>query len=275
MTNADPFWTARPRAPHYDIAQLMPADLPRSRRFETADDVEARSVTRQEILARESADSGIAAERLADCRDGYEPCYQVVCPICARQYRRWLSGAVLKFVAGESNVRTATIYCETFDEGELHLANLTKIHNRVRQRLRRAGIGNGCAIGGTEVSYRAENQDWLLHLHLVTVDVGDAVFDAARKSFGSAGVRVPVEVNGFADPPKQISYLQKFATFHRPGQQTSGARARAYPLPWLQFRELASWWARYEFEDFLFLVGARRRGREIVRNEKRGGQSTR
>jgi hypothetical protein len=72
-------------------------------------------------------------------------------------------------------------------------------------------------------------------------------------------------VQKLADPVEQVSYLQKFSTFHRPGKQTSKRRPRAYPLPEGPRLELLRWMADYRFDDFRFLFGARRRRGRIVR----------
>jgi hypothetical protein len=160
---------------------------------------------------------------------------------------------------------TLTLFCEAIPEGQLHRVEIAKLHDRVRQRFRRTGLGNIVAFGGTEVAYRARQKDWLLHLHLLVGDAKDAALESLRASSETREIRVPLRISQLVDPPRQIGYLLKFSTFHWPGAQSSARRARAYPLPQPRFEELARWYRDYEFTDFTFLLGARRRGGRILR----------
>jgi len=67
----------------------------------------------------------------------------------------------------------------------------------------------------------------------------------------------PVKVDELRDPDEQLSYCIKFVTYHQPGR-------RRVPLPGDRLVELARWWSRYRFADFLFAYGARRRGGRLV-----------
>jgi hypothetical protein len=69
------------------------------------------------------------------------------------------------------------------------------------------------------------------------------------------------------DPPKQLSYIPKFTTYHRPGTQIGKTRRRARPLNPREHGELVSWMDRYRFEDFVLLQGCRRYGKEITLNK--------
>ena len=79
-----------------------------------------------------------------------------------------------------------------------------------------------------------------------------------------------VKVQELRDPAAQISYLLKFTTFHRPGSQNGSRRPRAVPLPDDALKQLTLWRARHGFFDFLFMIGLRRRGGDLVQidNEK-------
>ena len=74
----------------------------------------------------------------------------------------------------------------------------------------------------------------------------------------------PIQTDELRDLRKQLSYLVKFHTYHRPGQSRANRRARAYPLPPDRLAEFASWCSQYRLEDFLFVYGRRKRGRNIV-----------
>ncbi len=120
-------------------------------------------------------------------------------------------------------------------------------------------------VGGTEARYRAIDSSWLVHGHLLVVDAPAGAIDALKRTFDSGPVKYPVVSQDLVDPVDQLSYLQKFTTYHRPGEQTSTTRPRAYPLPPRPLLELLRWMAGYRFDDFRFLYGARRRGEKIVR----------
>jgi hypothetical protein len=74
----------------------------------------------------------------------------------------------------------------------------------------------------------------------------------------------PILRDDLRDLPKQLSYLVKFHTDHKPGESRANRRARAYPLPPDRLAELATWSSQYRLEDFLFVYGKRKRGRKIV-----------
>ena len=74
--------------------------------------------------------------------------------------------------------------------------------------------------------------------------------------------RVPLN-----DDERQLSYLVKFLTDHRPGRRRGSRPPQAYPLPAERLLEPTNWWSRYQLTDLLFLYGARRRGMRIVVDE--------
>ena len=78
--------------------------------------------------------------------------------------------------------------------------------------------------------------------------------EAALEKSGTAD---PVRPVALRNPDEQLSYCIKFVTYHQPGR-------RLVPLPPDRLVELAAWWSRYRFEDFLFAYGARRRGGRLV-----------
>lgn len=257
------FWERVKIPAGLDLVEVLPANLPKSRRFETKADVVKRSIEREQRLRKTCNDH--VAEFLADCRSGQYPCRQPICPICGRLFRRWLAANILALYKNLRNPVTITLFCETVPEGKLHTADIAKIHDRVRQRFRRAGLGNIVAVGGTEAAYRAEHKDWLVHLHLLVGDVDKLALKRLRAAWVKTGIPAAVRVSPIVDQARQIGYLQKFSTFHRPGEQSSPWRAQAYPLPQPQFEELAAWFDNREFGEFVFMLGTRRRGHRIRR----------
>jgi hypothetical protein len=257
------FWERVGIPAHLDLVEVLPASLPKSRRFETKADVVKRSIEREQRLRKTRNDH--VAEFLADCRSGNYACRQPICPICGRLFRRWLAANILALYKNLRNPVTITLFCETVPEGQLHTVEIEKIHDRVRQRFRRAGLDNIVAVGGTEAAYRAEHKDWLIHLHLLIGDVEKSELKRLRGAWAKTGIPAAMRVSPLVDAPLQIGYLQKFSTFHRPGEQSSHWRARAYPLPQPQFEELAGWFDNREFGEFLFMLGTRRRGHRIRR----------
>jgi hypothetical protein len=259
------FWENVRIPARIDLAELLPEHLPKAVRFETRSDVVERSLATEQRLRKAARGLHDMAKILADCRASHDPCRHPICPICARHFRRWFAANVMAIARKISNPVTLTLFCDILPEGKLHGADLAKIHDRVRHRFRRAGLGDIVAVGGTEVAYRADQQDWLVHLHLLVGNVEKSALERLRAAWAKSDMRAALRISPLVDPDQQIGYLLKFCTFHRPGGQSSARRARAYPLPPPRFEELARWFNDYEFYDFVFMLGARRRGHRIVR----------
>ena len=85
----------------------------------------------------------------------------------------------------------------------------------------------------------------------------DTPGSSSKPPWKRAAPRIPSGVVPLRDPDEQLSYCVKFVTYHQPGR-------RRVPLPPDRLVELAEWWSRYRFEDFLFAYGARRRGGQLV-----------
>jgi len=257
-----PFWAARLIMPCFDITVLRPPTLPKGRRFETEKDVDAASRRLIDRLARAlDPKLGEIAASLTDCRPARARCGAPLCPRCARIYRIWLTGQLLTAVAHPrfTRHRILTLYLGTFPSGSLDQANLARARDQLRKRLTRCGFAGAVAIGGLEVSFRSDTDDWRLHAHLLVLNARPRAIRRLKFQLGASNCRV----QRLRDPPRQISYLQKFSTGHRPRTQTGQRRSRMYPLPIAQLRELALWMDQYGFTDFLFVYGARRRGSTI------------
>ena len=136
--------------------------------------------------------------------------------------------------------------------------------NSLRKLLDRCGLNGAVLAGGIEVAWQARHQRWLVHAHLLMHGVDENGWAQLEKAYSGSDVNDPVARDPLNDEDRQISYLVKFVTYHRPGKRRGNRPPRAYPLPAMRLAELASWWSRYRHEDFLFLYGARRRGTRIV-----------
>jgi hypothetical protein len=151
-----------------------------------------------------------------------------------------------------------TILLEAVEGPELSKIEPGALHERARKQLTRAGIR--AAIGGIEASYEAEENRWIIHLHLLVFESLEHGCAQLREAFSDSDLDRAVVCQPLQDLVAQISYLQKFQTYHRPGRRGSKNRGRAYPMKPEQIGQLAQWTRRFRFEDFLFVLGFRRRG---------------
>jgi hypothetical protein len=187
-----------------------------------------------------------------------DPCAEILCSHCARRYRLWLGSELVHLTAHGPPPFVATVLLEAAQGPALSKIEPRILHERVRKRLKRAGIP--AAIGGTEASYRAKEDRWIVHLHLLVFAAQQRGAVRLREAFRDANLDRPVFCQRLRDPVGQISYLQKFQTCHRPGKAGFSGRGRAYPMKKQQIDQLAQWTKRHRFEDFLFILGLRRRG---------------
>ncbi|MGO9421961.1 hypothetical protein [Roseiarcus sp.] len=78
------------------------------------------------------------------------------------------------------------------------------------------------------------------------------------------GFERPVKCQRVRDPVSQVTYVQKFVTYHRPGKASASGKGRPYPLKPRHVAELARWFYHRRFGDFALMLGFRRRGSRIV-----------
>jgi hypothetical protein len=239
------------------------ATLPNRRaigaRIETEEDAIRYRDINLKALSREPNLCTLAAA--ISCCDTDAPCREVLCPCCQRLYRRWLGSEMLELIPEEVRVFVATILLVSMSGPELSELDLSLLHDRLRKRLVRAGFK--AAIGGTEAAYKAEADRWIMHVHLlIPGDVKEAR-PRLSEAFANVDLFRAVTCAPLRDRVSQISYLQKFSTYHRPGQALFSGRGRAYPLKAAQVVQLGELTANHRFEHFLFLLGFRRRGSRI------------
>jgi hypothetical protein len=199
--------------------------------------------------------------RMLRCDDG-APCEELLCSRCARRYRLWLASQSLSFVVEPVEAHIVTILLVAVGGGLLHTVSVRAEHHRLRKRLTRSGIRS--AIGGTEAKYEASDDRWVVHVHLLVFGEIKHAIARLRVIAKSDGLERPVKCQRVCDPLNQVTYLQKFVTYHRPGKASAGARGWAYPLKPRHVAELARWFAPRHFGEFAFLLGFRRRGSRIV-----------
>ena len=263
-----PYWRRAVPAAQFDIAKLRPKSLPRGKRFETASDVNEESVRSQALLERhrQGRPHGVY---LQECRDGHYQCDRTYCPRCARTYRRYIAGELLRLhseFAGE--VRFLVVLLEAAPRGRLRDLRIARYLHSLRKRLVRAGLAYVPVIGGFEMVYRARSKEWVLHINLVMFGGAAKAIAEFEDGFRDNGLYRPVDPAQVEHPAEQLSYVLKFTTYHRPHQQRGPRKAKALPLNPAEHVELVRWMARQDFTDHLFLFNARRRGASLQLSSK-------
>jgi hypothetical protein len=164
-----PFWV-RPPLKRFDLQNLRPETLPKGHRFETTKDCVGYCDRNLSTLSK----CGGVADLIFDierCSDQI-PCRQILCPHCARLFRRWFSGETLTFAQPAANrgvpMRVLTVLLGQVSNDDLPEVSIDVLHERLRQRLRRAGFTR--AIGETEAKYDIDNNMWTVHVHLLVFD---------------------------------------------------------------------------------------------------------
>ncbi len=245
----------------FDIARLRPESLPRGDRFETMADARARRDTERDRFERIGGLSHVA-DRLLSC-GAESPCAEVYCAICGRLFRRWFIGQALRHHRA-LDLRVLTVALELVPSKRLAVCDLLVVKRRAAQRLRRAAPSAEFVLGGIEAEYRQGDDVFLLHAHLLVSPLPRDELNALRSAFANIDVARPIKVQKLKDAARQISYLIKFTTFHRPGSQKGSRRPRAIPLPDPALKQLTLWRARYVFLDFVFMMHLRRKNGDLV-----------
>jgi hypothetical protein len=207
-----PFWRRKVPPAKYDVSLLRPETLPKGKRFETVQD-ERRESKRSEALLRSTGDGNLdLAETLRDCRNGLYHCDQPFCPICARIFRRWLTGRLLRSVGSLTSVKIYTVLLQEAPSENLAELDPAPFFHLLRKRLQRAGL-NVPVIGGFEVVYKAKRKVWILHINLVIVGGKQSAHEAFKETFDNGEFDRPIISAELNDPEEQLSYVSKFATY--------------------------------------------------------------
>jgi len=230
--------------------------------IETEAEAEDRNEERADKLWRRAPK---VARKLVSCDGDSRPCQLPICAVCARLYRIDRYPQLRELAASYKGPHMiATIHLGHFPAGQLVKANLKRAHDFMRKRFDRAGLKGATFVGGTEAAWQVKHQRWLLHVHLLAIGVTQADWDRLDEAWANSGTGDPIKADELRDLGKQLSYLIKFHTYQKPGQSNANRRALVYGLPDDRLAELATWSSQYRLDDFLFLYGARRRGKKIV-----------
>lgn len=257
-----PFWRRQAPPKRYDIARLRPSSLPKKDRFESVIDAKTESV-RSETVLGSIAGGRIYADFLSECRAQDYRCDKPFCPICARRFRRWFIGELLRITADASNARIFTVLLQSAPCEDLQALDEARYKNIIRKRLKRAGLQKAVVIGGFEIAYKASRRVCVLHANLLVIGGERSAREGFAASFSGGKFARPVVGKRVRDRPKQLSYLLKFTTYHRPYKQSGPSRSKPVPLNGPQHFALVKWMANCSFPDFLFLFNARRAGQTI------------
>ena len=259
---AKPFWLRRFPPQTRDITLLRPPCLDKSKRFETGADANAESL-RSEAALKSVGRAFLAQQYLCECRAGDYRCDKVYCPLCGRDFRRWFIAEVLRVLDQRSrNAHNATVLLAA--SGNIDDLNPTEHRDSIRKKLDRAGLGSAHCVGGFEIVYRARDKCWVLHINLLIVGAAKSHLAKLESAFATTEFDRPYQCVPLRDVAKQISYLLKFTTYHRPFLQTGSKKPPAKPLNGREHVALVNWLARYKFSDMMFLYGVRRKGDRLV-----------
>jgi hypothetical protein len=263
-----PYWRrAAPSAP-FDITKLRPKILPRGQRFETQRDARNESL-RSEALVATRPQGKAYGVYLQECRDRHYQCDKTYCPRCARTFRRYFTGQLLRLNSEfDGMTRILVVLLETAPKGKLLKLKIERYQHSLRKRLDRAGLGEVPVIGGFEMYYRANSKEWVLHVNLAMFGGTEKALHKFEDGFPDDDIYRPVRRDNLRDDTEQLSYVLKFTTYHRPHRQRGAKKPEAKPLNPTEHFELVQWMAQYEFSDHLFLFNARRRGASIELSSK-------
>jgi hypothetical protein len=228
--------------------------------LETVAECEQRNATRADGLVDRLPEVAIALE--ASNVDAM--CGLIICALSSRRFRRAFMRKLYKLhKATPGDQEYATIYIDSIPEGWLATFDLNAAVDRFRQRLNRSGFKGAVLAGGVEVAWLYRSREWLLHVHVLTFGVPEAAWDALELKLADSGRSDPLRRGPLTRPKTRISYALKFVTYYKTGRRDPDGRAEKKPLWRDQLVELAAFWSRYRFDDFVFLYGARRRGGRI------------
>lgn len=261
-----PFYRRRNPQPEYDIRLLRPPSLSLGERFETVKDAPRYSLASEQRLDLLTRDQEQIFERLNECRTLGQRCGQPYCPICARRFRIWFIGELLRIIAktGSKSVHIMTVLLKESPYDNINRLGIKAYDGQLRKRLSRNGLADAVVIGGYENVYRAKTKTWVLHINLVVIGATIDALEKFQNTFATSEIAKPVVKARLKDLPEQLSYILKFTTYHRPLQQRGPDKGPALPLNPREHCALVSWMAQWEFQDFMFMSNARREGPKIV-----------
>jgi hypothetical protein len=261
-----PFYRRRKPKPEYDIRLLRPPSLPLGERFETLQDVRRYSLGSEYKLDLSTSQRDQLSNHLNECRTLEQRCDQPYCPVCARPFRVWFIGELLRIIdtIGSAPVYIMTILLEAASYDEICRLDVKGYDAELRKRLSRNGLAEAVVIGGYENIYRAKSKTWVLHINLVIIGGTIKAVEKFKATFADSDIEKPALKEKLEDLPTQLSYVLKFTTYHRPFKQCGSKKGPAVPLNPREHCALVPWMAQWKFQDFMFLFNARREGATIV-----------
>jgi hypothetical protein len=217
----DPFWRRNDPAARFDIAELRPKKLPRGKRFETLNDARRESVRSEESLDA-YRNNGLSVY-LKECREGDYHCEKSYCPQCARTFRRWLIGELLRL--NSSCREPVTVFTVLLESAPRITADLFKNY---RHSLRKRQIALLWHTGGRRFRDDIASPKNGLHINL-------AFGGSGRLSQSSNGFPVrhdrPVQRAALTDPAS--SPFKIYDVYVHTSR--SAKKSEAFPNP-AQFR---------------------------------------
>ena len=216
-----------------------------------------------------------SAQAVLRCRSNtcasVEPAITIVRKAIARSARaNFVDGSSPRFFASSNSAPCNAQIVTALLAGSSNIEDLNPAEHRhlLRKRLDRAGLSNVPCIGGFEIIYRDRAKQWVLHVNLLILGGTTIALERFEAAFSSSELFRPCQIDPLKDLAKQISYLLKFTTYHRPLRQTGAKKSPARPLNAREHVALVNWMARYSFSDMMFLYGVRRKGDRLVRSQR-------
>ncbi|MFL5334022.1 MAG: DUF927 domain-containing protein [Geminicoccaceae bacterium] len=247
--------------PEHDVRLLLPG-------FETGERAEAWRLKRIELLRKGGKASRRLADKLAACTTGAW-CLSPACPPCARAYRTWLGGEVLRLLAPlpDKRLRFTTLVMTTrrVAKGRLHELDTAAAVATLKRQLERAPLPDLVLVGGLDLDLEVDrlgdsDDEWQPHAHLITSGGSDDGLKAALKPHYPATEPVsrPLRVDRVGDRARQLTYCCK-NFFQRRVRGVTGKR----PLSDGEWREALRFLDRHGFGELTILKGVRRHGGEL------------
>jgi hypothetical protein len=260
-----PFWRRRIPSPQHDMTKLRPPELGKGNRFETTDEARIESERSELVLEQAQGAGRQLAKSLQDCRKNHHRCDQTYCPLCARVFRRWFIGELLRISeAATKSVATLTVLLKKAPYDRIDELDPNGFRGMLRTRLLRSGLADAVVIGAFENIYRAREREWVLHINLVVIDGESAAIEEFKRSFAKSDIERPVMEVPLNDPAIQLSYVPKFTTYHRPHERGGAGKSSARPLNPPEHLALVQWMSERSFKDLIFFFNARQSVDSIV-----------
>jgi len=204
MSIQNKFWLKQPKQ-QYDIKYKLAG-------FETIAAACDEAKIRIHTLSQSEDEKCLQlAEKLKNCIKGSR-CNSGACPVCRRNFRRSVSGEVLRNFSDLSKAFSTTLVFTELRvrEQKLFSINPLAMMETLRAQLKASGLGNIIAIGGFENDFDVETQRWEPHVHLLTYGCSYDELDALRKYYPPVKqVRRPMLIQKIKHPEKQYSYCFK------------------------------------------------------------------